>query len=486
MQTPDQSPALYAALRSRDRRWDGKFFVGVRTTRIYCRPVCRARMPHAANCTFYGTAAAAERDGYRPCLRCRPELAPGQSLTDATGRLARAAFQRIAAGALNGRTIAQLASDLHVGERQLRRVVQAEFGVSPVELAQTQRLLFAKQLLTDTSLPVTRIAFASGFGSVSRFNTLFLKRYRMSPTRLRRNAGPAPGTGDVTLLLHYRPPYAWESMLAFLRKRLIAHVERCDATSYSRALRVSDSAGWIRVTHDPRQPAIRVQVSAGLVSAIMDVQARVRRMFDLDADPAAVDGRLASDPLLAGQVRREPGLRLPGAADGFELAVRGILGQQVTVAAAHTLCGRVTARYAAPLDDPGAPAGLTRLPLEPAELAAADVEEVSALGMPRSRARTLVALAAAVDAGDIRLDGSVDAPTVVASLRRIPGIGPWTAEYVMMRGLGWPDAFPASDLGVRNALGGVSAIEAARIAEAWRPWRSYAVIHLWNSLARSD
>ena len=472
--------ARYQALRARDRRFDGTFFVGVRTTGIYCRPVCRARLPQARNCTFHESAAAAERAGYRPCLRCRPELAPGRSLTDAHARLANAAFARIAEGALNGRSVTDVARELCVSERQLRRAVRAEFGASPVELAQTQRLLLAKQLLTDTDLPVARIAYSSGFASLTRFNALFLARYRMSPTRLRRErrARAAP---IVTLRFGYRPPFAWERLLAFLAKRAIPGVESVTATTYTRSLRIGDHAGWLRVRHARGEAALAVEVSDSLVPVLMPVRAAVRRLFDLDAEPEEIAAHFATDPVLGPVVRAQPGLRLPGCADAFEVAVRGVLGQQVSVAAAMTLAGRLTAALGEPLAD--APDGLTHVGVSAARLAATDAGRIAGLGMPLARARTLVALAAAIHAGDVGLAPSADPGAVIAALRRIPGIGSWTAEYMAMRGLHWPDAFPAADAGVRNALGGAGAATATRLAEAWRPWRAYAVIHLWESLS---
>jgi AraC family transcriptional regulator of adaptative response / DNA-3-methyladenine glycosylase II len=479
------SDARYDALRSRDRRFDGTFFVGVRTTGIYCRPVCRARLPHARNCTFHDSAAAAERAGYRPCLRCRPELAPGRSLTDAHARLAGAAYERIVAGALNGRSVADMARELCVGERQLRRAVVAEFGASPVELAQTQRLLLAKQLLTETNLPVARVAYASGFASLTRFNALFHARYRMSPTRLRRERRRPAGSG-VTLRLGYRPPLDWERMLAFLAKRAIPGVEYVDATSYLRTLRVDDHAGWLRVRHAPAESALVVEISDTLVPVLMPVRAGVRRLFDLDAEPAVIAAQLGSDARLGPLVRARPGMRLPGCADSFEVAVRAVLGQQVTVAAATTLAGRLTRAYGDSAD--GLPDGVTHFGLSPERLAELPPAALAGLGMPLARAQTLVALARAIVSGDVAISSARTADETIAALQRIRGIGPWTAQYIAMRGLHWPDAFPASDLGIRTALGGIDAAATAQLAEAWRPWRSYAVIHLWESLAqpRSD
>ena len=474
--------ARYEALRSRDRRFDGVFFVGVSSTGIYCRPVCTARRPLARNCTFFRTAAEAEGSGYRPCLKCRPELAPGRSLADASDRLARAAFDRIAAGALDGRSVADVARELCVGERHLRRVVSAEFGATPVELAQTQRLLLAKQLLTETTLPVTRVAFASGFSSVSRFNTLFRDRYRLSPTAMRSARTTATrGAGAVSLLFEYRPPYDWQWMLAFLSARVIRGIEIVDDGTYTRSIRMGGHTGWVTVRAAERhETALRVEIADSLLPVLLPLRAAIRRMFDLDANPQILADHFASDPIMGPLVHRRPGLRLPGAVDGFELAVRGVLGQQISVAAACTVAGRLHEAYGEPL---AAPSGVERLPATAERLAGADPDDISRLGMPRSRARTVVALAQAVARGDVAFDTTADIDAAIAALLRVPGIGPWTAEYIAMRGYSWPDAFPATDLGIRNALPGV---DPATAAAAWRPWRAYAAIHLWNSLANPN
>jgi AraC family transcriptional regulator, regulatory protein of adaptative response / DNA-3-methyladenine glycosylase II len=475
----ESNGAQYEALKSRDRRFDGVFFVAVRTTRIYCRPVCRARLPKRENCTFYETAAAAERNGYRPCMLCRPELSPGRSRMDASSRIAAAAYERIVAGAMNNRGVGALARELCVGERHLRRSTLTEFGVTPIELAQTQRLLLAKQLLTDTDLPVAQIAYASGFRSLSRFNTLFLERYRLSPTKLRRQRSGTSG-GGIRLLLGYRPPYDWEHILTFLRVRAVRGVEYANDVSYSRTLRFGEHSGWITVTHAPEQAAVSVEVSDSLLPALMPVRAAVRSLFDLDAEPDAIARQLRRDHRLGAAVRKRPGLRVPGCVDPFELAVRGVVGQQVSVAAATTVTARMTGHFGDPV---AAPFGLERAAVRADVLAAVDPGMIAALGMPLSRARTVVHLAGSVVAGDIDLGPGADIETTKAALRRVPGIGEWTAEYIAMRGLHWPDAFPATDLGIRKALAGV---DPALAAEAWRPWRSYAALHLWNSLANGN
>ncbi len=469
----------YAALKARDRRFDGRFFVGVSSTGIYCRPVCTARTPLRSRCRFFPSPAAAEQHGFRPCLRCRPELAPGHSSVDASRRLAQAAASRIEDGALTDASLARLARRLGVTDRHLRRVFDAEFGVTPVAYAQTQRLLLAKRLLTDTAMPIIDVAMAAGFGSVRRFNALFQRRYRMSPTSLRHtpNAGPAP---SLEFQLSYRPPYAWDALLAFLDTRTIAGVESVTDGIYRRVAAVPGASGprvgWVSVRHRPGRHALCVTVSGDLAMAVPPVLARVKRLFDLDCRPdevAAVLGPLAD---------AEPGLRVPGAFDGFELAVRAILGQQITVRAARTLAGRLAAALGAPAATPFA--DLTRSFPAPADVAAAGTSALVRLGVTTARARAIVSLADACRTGRLVLEPGVDPDTTMVALRSIPGIGDWTAQYVAMRALAWPDAFPAADYGVKKALGESSPARAAARAEAWRPWRAYATLHLWRSLAK--
>ncbi len=465
--------ACYRALAAHDPRFDGHFFVGVRSTRIYCRPVCTVRMPRRENCRFYPSAPAAERDGFRPCLRCRPELAPGFAAIDASARVVQAAVTLIDDGFLEDRSLEALAQRIGVTSRHLRRVFEAELGVSPVEYAQTQRLLLAKRLLTDTSMPVTDVAFASGFSSVRRLNALFSERYRMAPSRLRSADGDRRDSLRFTLV--YRPPYAWDATLAFFARRAIEGVEYCDPTRLRRALALTHRGerhvGWIEVSHLRSRNALRVSLSRSLSRVVPQALARVRHAFDLTCDPAEVARVLGS--LAASQ----PGVRVPGGFDGFEVGMRAIAGQQVSVRMMVTLLGRIAARYGLPLD--GAPKGLRVAFPDASTLAGAGVDEVASLGMPKSRARTIVALAGAVADG-LDLSPNADVEATLATLRGIPGIGPWTAQYIALRGLGWPDAFLPGDLGVKRALGESSEARVLAHAERWRPWRAYAVIQLWN------
>ena len=467
----------YVSLNARDSRFDGLFYVGVTSTGIYCRPICPTRVPRRDNCRFFANAASAEREGFRPCLRCRPELAPGGAPMDAVGRLAGLAVARIDAGALNEGSFDQLAADLGISGRQLRRAVERHYGVAPVELAQTRRLLLAKQLLTETQIKIADVAFASGFSSLRRFNHLFQSRYRLSPGALRRSQSPAAATDSVTLKLAYRPPLDWDRLLGFLVGRGAAGVEAAEGRRYLRAVRIGACAGWIAVEPAQKEAALRAEVSLGLLPVLTPLLARLRRLFDLDANPQAIDQHLMADPQLRERVERRPGLRVPGAFDGFELALRAVLGQQVSVKAATTIFGRFARAYGEPLATPFA--AVTSTGPRPALIAAADEGEIAGLGMPGARARTVLGLARAVSEGRLRLEPGVDPERVVAALREVPGIGDWTAQYVAMRALRDPDAFPASDLGIYRALGVSRPRDAIAAAEGWRPWRAYAVLHLW-------
>ena len=477
---PLDPDSCYRALLARDRRFDGKFFVGVASTRIYCRPVCAVRMPRRENCRFFASAAAAEVDGYRPCLRCRPELAPGNAGIDVAARLAQSAVSLIENGALDEGGVEHLAARIGVTSRHLRRIFAAEFGVAPIEYGQTQRLLLAKRLLTDTALPVTEVALASGFASVRRFNALFRDRYRMPPGRLRRTAAGGALAGPLAFELAYRPPYDWESMLAFLGARAIAGVEEVTADAYRRTLVVTQRggthAGVIEVRRAARRPALAVAIAPSLARVVPAVLARVKHAFDLSCDPAVVAAALGD--LAAGH----PGLRVPGAFDGFELAVRAVVGQQITVRGARTLLGRLVAAFGETAADTGAN-GPTQLFPPAWRIAACAPVELARLGITAARARTLIAVARALAAGEIELQPGVDVDATVRALVALPGVGTWTAQYIAMRALGWPDAFLASDLVVRKVLGESSPARALARSEAWRPWRAYAVLHLWRKAA---
>jgi AraC family transcriptional regulator of adaptative response / DNA-3-methyladenine glycosylase II len=470
--------SCYRALAAHDARFDGRFFVGVRSTRIYCRPVCTVRLPRRENCRFFRSAAAAEVDGFRPCMRCRPELAPGLASIDASAHFARAAAAMIEDGALQGGTVESVAARIGVTSRHLRRIFATEFGVSPIEYAQTQRLLLAKRLLTDTSLPVLDVALASGFGSLRRFNALIRARYRMPPSRLRKDAAPASLPPLMRFELAYRPPYDWQAMLDFLGARAVAGIEHVSAAAYCRTLAVDRggirSAGWIEVSKSPRRHALCLAVSASLARAVPAVLARVRHAFDVTCDPEPIAARLGA------LAQASPGLRVPGTCDGFELAVRAVIGQQISVPAARTMLGRLVAAVGTRAEQP-MPNALAGWFPDARAIAACSVAELGEIGVTTARAQTLRALAHAVIEGDVRFDAGTDVERTRAALERIPGIGPWTSGYIAMRALGWPDAFLDSDLVVRRAMGETRAAAARARSEAWRPWRSYAVIHLWRN-----
>jgi AraC family transcriptional regulator of adaptative response / DNA-3-methyladenine glycosylase II len=466
--------ACHQALLTHDPRFDGVFFVAITSTGIYCRPVCPARQTKRENRAFYSSAAAAERAGFRPCLRCRPELAPGHARIDAVSRLAASVAGRIEDGALSEMSLDELAAELGVTDRHLRRVVQQEFGVSPVELAQTQRLLTAKRLLTDTRLSVTDVAFASGFSSLRRFNALFSERYRLNPSALRKRNIRAEGGETLRCEIAYRPPLDWPSLLSFLGDRSTLGVETTSGGKYMRTVRLGKHRGWIAVAPSKGKNALAVDISISLAPALVPLLSRQKLVFDLNASPDQIAAQLG--PL----AEAHPGLRVPGSFDGFEMAVRAILGQQVTVKAATTLSGRLAAAYGEEIETPHE--GLTRLSPTPERLAATDPGDIAAIGIPFKRAASIVSLARSVAEGAIRLEPQFDVDRTMEALRALPGIGEWTAQYVAMRALAWPDAFPHTDLGVMQALGEKNPRRILAIAEAWRPWRSYGVMHLWKSL----
>jgi AraC family transcriptional regulator of adaptative response / DNA-3-methyladenine glycosylase II len=478
--------ACYRAISVRDARFDGRFFTGVKTTGIYCRSICPARTPRSENVTFFPSAAAAQEAGFRPCLRCRPETAPDLGAWRGTSNTVSRALSLIEMGALDDSDVDTLAGRVGIGQRQLRRLFDQHLGASPIAVAQTRRVLLGKQLVHETRLPMTEIAMAAGFGSLRRFNETFAALFGRPPTALRRAAGPdvsAGGRGEVSLLLRYRPPYHWPAMLDFLAARAIAGVESVDGGVYRRTIGLDGLQGTVTV-----QPAaghaLRATVRFPRLSALPKIIGRIRRVFDLAADPDSIAVQLAKDAALAPLVAARPGLRVPGAWDGFELAVRAVLGQQITVAAAIRLAGKLVARYGRPLRDPEPHARLTHVFPEPALVADAPPAALARLGMPRSRAAALSAVAAAVVTDPEIFAAGRSLEEAIAQLRSLPGIGEWTAQYIAMRQLREPDAFPAADVGLLRAMESAaglrpSASELLARAEHWRPWRAYAAQHLW-------
>ena len=473
--------SAYLAIKARDARFDGRLFVGVTSTGVYCRPVCRVRTPRRENCRFFDTRAQAEAARFRPCMKCRPEIAPGLSHTDSSRALADSAARLIEHAVHSGQSLAlsALAERVGVTDRHLRRIFQAVHGVAPLDYITTQRLLLAKQLLTDTRQPVTQVALASGFSSLRRFNAAFVERYRFNPTRLRQERALLPGA-ETPLRLAYRPPYDVEAVLGFFARREVKGIEQVEGVSLRRTVGWLHRAGthvtgWLESRFVPERNEVHLRTSASLAPVLGDVLQRVRHGLDLDADPARIDAVMALLP-----VPHRPGARLPAGFDGFEIAVRVILGQQVSVKAARTLVQRVVDRFGEPIETPF-PA-LTHVFPSAAALAAADPEVIGKLGIVRQRVKALQTLARAVADRTIVLDRSAPLDITLDALRELPGIGDWTAQVIAMRALAWPDAWPATDIGLYNALGSRDSREITRLAEAWRPWRAYAVMQLWHHL----
>lgn len=471
---------------SRDARFDGLFFTAVRSTGIYCRPVCPAPTPKRANVAYYGNAAAAEAAGYRPCLRCRPELSPGDGAWRRGDAAVARALKLIDDGLLAEQPLSALAERVHLGERQLRRLFVERLGAPPIGVHGTRRLLFAKQLLTETSLPITDVALAAGFGSLRRFNTTFREAYRMAPRDLRKRPGAHDAQEGLVLRLGYRPPYDFAAILGFMRGRALPGIEHVDDTSYARA--VLPDAAWLRVSEWPGgEHALRLELHGVPPGRLIEVVNRVRRMFDLDADPQAIGAVLGRSPRLAPVLASHPGVRVPSSWDGFEAAVRAIVGQQVSTAAARTIAARLAERFGTPLATPiaggtGHPALTHRFPT-PAVLADADL---AGIGLTGARAATLRTVARALLDGDVDFRPERTLDDFVARWTALRGIGPWTAQYLALRALGHPDAFPAEDLMLQRAFPAESPRLGARAliarAEAWRPWRGYAAILLWRDL----
>jgi AraC family transcriptional regulator, regulatory protein of adaptative response / DNA-3-methyladenine glycosylase II len=474
--------ACYRAISTRDARFDGRLFVGVKTTGVYCRPICPARTPNFANVSFYPSAAAAQESGFRPCLRCRPETSPNLAFWRGTGNTVSRALALIETGGLDEADVEGLANRLGVGARQLRRLFRQHVGASPVAVAQTRRVLLAKQLIHETSLPMAEVALASGFNSVRRFNETFLQLFGRSPVTLRRARDKTRReAGALSVHLAYRPPYDWDAILSFLAARAIPGVETVAGNIYRRTIAIGGDHGVISVAPADRN-RLSVSVRFPNMAALPQVIARVRRVFDLAADPDMIGAHLSLDPVLAPLVAARPGLRVPGTWDGFELAMRAIFGQQITVPAATRLLGRLVLAHGAAL--PAAMTdveGLTHLFPSPSRLASADL---AVLGMPKARAMAAISLAAAISADPTMFSRGASLDEAIAKLRSLPGIGEWTAQYIAMRELREPDAFPAADIGLMRAMAAAdgrrpSPQELLSRAERWRPWRAYAALHLW-------
>jgi AraC family transcriptional regulator, regulatory protein of adaptative response / DNA-3-methyladenine glycosylase II len=476
--------ALHRARISRDARFDGKFFIAVLTTGIYCRPICPSPQSKKSHVRYYATAAAAAAAGYRPCRRCRPEVAPGSPAWLGPPAVVRRALRLIDEGALDDASVDDLAMRLGVGPRHLDRLFATHVGVSPIAVAQTRRLHFAKQLLDETDLPITRIAMTAGFGSLRRFNEAFRDAFRSTPraSRRRRQSDNSGGMQEVSLSLSYRPPYDWESLAELLRRRAIGGVERVDGNGYARTIRLGPAHARVLVAPVAGEHALRLHVSGAQPKDLFEIATTARRVFDLSADPVPIVQMLSDDAVLAPLIARHPGLRLPGIWGTFECAVRAVLSQSTNIAAARALGERLVERAGERISD--APGELTHLFPSPEQLAKAELEGI---GLPASKIAGLHALARAVLDGSLRLAAPTD--ELVKSLGALPGVSDWAGQYVAMHALAEPDAFPSSDRIVRRALAEartllpIAAME--RRAESWRPWRSYATLHLWQA-AQTD
>jgi len=480
----------YAAFKAKDARFDGRVFIGVLSTGIYCRPVCKAKLPKPENCAYYETAAAAEQAGFRPCLLCRPELAPGNAPIDATVSLAHRAARLLEEQCGSGQNMCELAQKLGCSDRHLRRAFVTEFAVSPVQFLQTCRLLLAKKLLTDTDLPITDVSIAAGFGSLRRFNDQFKKQYRLAPTALRRQTTTAiESNPGITLALGYRPPYQWQRILHFLSQSAIPGVATVFNNTYARTVRVVTTeqktiAGWLRVGQLPQKNMLTVTIDSALLPVLPQILGRVRHAFDLYCDPVIIDKTLSEMNTI------RPGLyvtgtRLPGCMDPFEVAVWAILGQQATINTTRTLAERFAATFGSPLAT--GIGGLTHVFPSPADILTLQgpiAEHLGPLGITASRARVIQALAEAFVSGHLDFSLCAQSELEIQKLLSIKGIKTWAAHYIALRALGWPDTFPHTDCSVKKALSSLTEKDILQMTEAWRPWRSYAIINLWYFFLR--
>ncbi|ATW23581.1 DNA-3-methyladenine glycosylase 2 family protein [Candidatus Formimonas warabiya] len=481
--------ACYAALSAHDTRFDGRFFVGVSSTGIYCRPVCPVKLPKEENCSYFVSAAAAEAAGYRPCLRCRPELAPGLAPAGAVARIARKAAFIMEEDCLTDHKISDLAHMLGITDRHLRRAFSAEYGVSPVQYLQTWKLLLAKNLLTDTQLSVTEVALIAGFGSIRRFNDLFKKHYRFTPSQLRGIGKNVPENQEgITLPLGYRPPYAWDQLISFLAARAVPGVESVRDGVYRRTVTIQNGEasyqGWVSVANMPKKNSLSVTLAPVLLPVLSRVLARIRGLFDVNSSPLEISEKLTIMNALVPDICM-PGIRLPGCFDPFEMSVRAVLGQQVTVQAARTLAMRFAAAFGKKILTPFEELNVTFPGPDLIYGLEAPIENhLGPLGITGARARSIFALAEALVTGSISFSQRADPEQEMEKLLKLPGFGLWTVQYIGMRALNWPDAFPHTDYGVKKALFGMTPKEILDVSQAWRPWRSYATITLWSSLEK--
>ncbi|WP_033416885.1 DNA-3-methyladenine glycosylase 2 family protein [Hahella ganghwensis] len=481
----------YSALLSRDSRFDGRFFVGVSSTGIYCRPVCRVKTPKQINTHYFTSAAAAEKAGYRPCLRCRPELAPGLAPLDSGNTLAQTAKEMIDKGALQEHSTNQLAARLGISDRYLRKIFNTAFGVSPLEYNHSRRLLLARHLLLDSGLSISDIALAAGFNSIRRFNSAFKETYRQAPSAFKRQPGKHGNHVEESIYLElaYRAPFAWEAFRDFLKPRLITGVENVDEHSYRRTLRFIDGngtilQGWLEIRHLPKKTRFGITLSLSLLPQLSWLKNRIHHFLDLSNNPleTATFFQEKSETV----EEWEEGLRVPGCFSGFETGVRAILGQQITVAAAIKKLGQFTEAFGTPIDTPFPE--LNRAFPAPSDIPDISIDQIASLGIIRQRAQAIRLLAEKNFEDSMLLEPGLHTDTQIQQLLEIKGIGEWTAQYIAMRGLGWTDAFPAGDVGVLKALSQrhgreIKTPEAKTMSDQWRPWRSYMTMYLWRQLA---
>ncbi|WP_240492892.1 DNA-3-methyladenine glycosylase 2 family protein [Candidatus Terasakiella magnetica] len=457
----------YQALKTRDARFDGRFFTGVSSTGIFCRPICPASTPKPENCTFYPSASAAINAGFRPCLRCRPESAPASPAWLGTEATVRRALRLIEDGALDdGQSLSELCARLGIGERHLRRLFQSHLGASPKQIAQTRRLMFAKKLLVQTKAPITEIALGSGFNSLRRFNDAYKTAFGFAPSHERKNKSEETNTQETVLHFNFRPPYDWDGLLSFFKERALDEIETVSMTSYERLICIEGHKGSLRVSCDEKKNRLKAVIKDIPTAHLKTVSRKIRRLFDVDADPVGIAHDLSHDPVLMPLVKAHPGLRLPGAWDGFEIAVRAIIGQQISVKGARTICNRLVERI-----------GTGLFPTAD-EIMNADLD---GLGLTGRRITTLKKLSE----NWCGLDKAKPVEETLKELCALPGIGPWTAHYIVMRSFGEPDIYPVDDLALLRGLEKLgqpcTKADLKERAQNWRPWRAYGALYLWRA-----
>lgn len=473
----------YKIFENRDRRFDGLIFIGVITTGVYCRPICPAPHPKFSNCEFFPSAMLAEQSGFRPCLRCKPERSPNSYLADDISPAVYSAIQMIEYAISKDWTLAELASHLEISERHLRRMFTEELGVTPIQYLQSIRLLRAKQLLGDTNMPITQIAFASGFKSLRRFNETFKDRYNLTPSAIRKrttNEGEKVEPKVLQLKCGFRTPYDWDHIVSYFNGRSAHGAELVHKGIYYRTVQIDKYKGWISVALSKKDKHLSIQISYSLHPVVSVIITRIKRQFDVHANPLQINKQLGTDPVLRKRIENNPGLRSPGAFNPFELLIRVILGQRISVKAATTLMNRFVSTFGQPFPTPIPK--LSRLSPSPEVVAKADPGAIAALGMPLKRAQTIVEVAKVFESGKLDFLTDTNISKIKSELMKIPGIGPWTVEYMLMRGVSWPDAFPSTDLGIQKALKTKNKSEIESIGKKWQPYRSYATHHLWNML----